>query len=268
MKKALVTLLVASFLTLTAAPATANNEKSLVIIDSYFDSRVIGGNVSCVTLANKPCDDVVLAAAIPKSLSSAINHGNAMVEVAKRQNPNLKILALRATTPSPKNVSEVNAGNFIDALNWVSQNASSVGAVAVSRYFNGNKPCFPSAVNTAVHGGAPKADLTIRSLIKSLKDRGIKVFVSTGNTRGTKIDYPACILDTESVSVGGKNKLGVTVSAFAADASTDYFASADIFSYVSPVYGLIPNTTSAGNVAVAAISMSQVLSDKFIKVSR
>lgn len=251
---------------LTVTPVHAEPTKALVIIDSYFDSRVTGGNVSCVTLQDQVCTDVVLKTAIPTSLTSSINHGSAMAEVAKRQNQNLPIILLRSAIPGPKSVSEVNAGNFIDALNWVSRNSSKVGAVAVSRYFNGPGNCSPASTNTASYGGVAKADATIRSQIASLKAMGIKVFVSTGNTRGTKIDYPACILDTESVSVGGQNKLGAIVSAFAADANTDYFASSSVYSYRSPIFGLIPNTTSAGNVAVAAKYVSGLLDNKFVNV--
>jgi hypothetical protein len=50
------------------------------------------------------------------SMSDNTNHGNAMIAVAQKQNSNIKIIALRAaSTPS----SDVNAGNFIDALTWV-----------------------------------------------------------------------------------------------------------------------------------------------------
>lgn len=267
MKKTIIIIgaIIAS-LSVTPVQAAPSPSKALVIIDSYFDSRVTGGNVSCLTLQDKVCEDVVLKTAIPTSLSSSINHGNAMAEVAKKQGADLPIILLRSTTPGPKYVPEVNAGNFIDALNWVSRNSSKVGAVAVSRYFNGNAGCTPATAGTASYGGVAKADATIRSLIASLKASGIKVFVSTGNTRGTKIDYPACITDTESVSVGGQNKLGQIVSSFAADANTDYFASSSVYSYKSPVLGLIANTTSAGNVAVAAKYLLGTLDNKFVNV--
>jgi hypothetical protein len=262
MKKLIIALSVLA-LSATTIPAHAET-KSLVIIDSYFDSQVVGGNVSCITLQSQPCTDVVTKKS--KSLSDNANHGNAMVEVAKRQNPSLPIIALRAGSPSKSSVSDVNAGNFIDALNWVVNNSSSVGAVAMSRYFNGSAGCTPSSVNTASYGGVSKADATIRTLITSLKQSGIKVFVATGNTRGTNISYPACIEDTESVSVGSVNKSGLFVSAFAANATTDYYANSAVYSYKSSVLGLIANTTSAGNVAVAAKYLSGSLDNKLVNV--
>lgn len=262
MKKLIIALSVFA-LSATTIPAHAET-KSLVIIDSYFDSQVIGGNVSCVTLQSQPCTDVVTKK--PSSLSDNTNHGNAMVEVAKKQNPALSIIALRAGSPSKSSATDVNAGNFIDALNWVAKNANGVGAVAISRYFNGPSGCTPSSVNTAAYGGVSKADQTIRTLIASLKQSGIKVFVATGNTRGTKISYPACIEETESVTVGSINKAGLFVSGFAANETTDYFASSNVYSYKSPLLGLIANTTSAGNVAVAAKYASGSLDNKFVNV--
>lgn len=249
---------------LSLTPAQAADTKSLVIIDSYFDSRVINGTVSCVTLQNQSCVDVVKN--IPASLSDNVNHGDAMVEVARKQNPNLSIIALRSGIPSTSSVSDVNAGNFIDALNWVAKNSNKVGAVSISRYFNGVSTCTPATTNTASYGGVSKADATIRSLITQLKSIGIKIFVATGNTFKANVSYPACILETESVSVGALNKFGQTVSTFSFDSNTDYFASSTVSSYKSPVLGLIPNTTSAGNVAVAAKFVSGLLDNKFVNV--
>jgi hypothetical protein len=264
MKKLIIALSVLALST-TTIPAQAET-KSLVIIDSYFDSRVIGGNVSCVTLQNTVCQDVILKSDIPASLSSSINHGDAMAEVAKRQSASLPIILLRSAPASTKSVADVNAGNFIDALTWVNNNSSKVSAVSFSRYFNGTATCSPASTNTAGYGGVIKADQTIRALILSLKGKGIPVFVSTGNNQGSKIDYPACIEDTNSVSVGAVNKLGATVSSYAWDQKTDYFASSTVYSYTSPVLGLIANTTSAGTVAVAAKYVSSLLDNKFVNV--
>lgn len=265
MKKTIYAALIAavSATSFIATPAQAD-AKSLVIIDSYFDSRVASNGVTCINLNNTPCTDIVKN--IPKSLSDNVNHGDAMVEVAKRQNPNISIIALRAGNPSLSSASDVNAGTFIEALKWVSNNTDKVSAVSMSRYFNGNTPCSPASVNTAPYGGVAKADATIRSMIAQLKSVGVKVFVSTGNTKGTTISYPACITDTESVSVGALNKLGVIVSSYAVDANTDYLASSSVYSYKSVLFGLIPNTTSAGNTAVAAKYVSGSLDNKFVNV--
>lgn len=232
-------------------PVQASNQKSLVIIDSYFDSKVNAPNVKCITLTNTACTDVVTITS--PSLSNSINHGNAMAEVAKKQSNSLPITLLRSAPSSARSVAEVNAGNFIDALNWVNNNSSAVGAVSVSRFFgHANGTCTPNSVNTAPHGGVARADATIRSLIATLKVKNIPVFVSTGNKQGTRIDYPACITDTVSVSTGSISLSGTLQSLNALDANTDYVADANLSNFESSVLGRIPHTTSSATVAVAA----------------
>jgi hypothetical protein len=263
MKK--ITIAVAMGLILSLSTHTASAEtKSLVIIDSYFDSKVYSTNVKCVTLQNIACTDVITTKST--NISNAINHGNAMAEVAKKQNPNLPIILLRSATPNSRSVAEMNAGNFIDALRWVDANSSKIGAVSLSRFFNGRGTCSPATTNTASYGGVAMADKTIRLLIANLKNKGISVFASTGNTRGTKIDYPACITDTVSVSVGGFDGSGNVISSRAFDQTTDYVANFMVYNYSSSVFGLIPQTTSSATVAVAAQSLSFGTPSKVVQV--
>jgi hypothetical protein len=243
-------------------PTFASEQKSLVIIDSYFDSRVVGGNVSCVTPQDTACS-YTAKLPLPASLLSPVNHGNAMVEVAKKQNSNIKIIGLYSAGPN----SPVNAGNFIDALRWVDKNSTKVSAVSFSGFFNGNRECSVAPTNTASYGGVRGADATIRTLIVSLKSKNIPVFIATGNKMGTKIDYPACIIDVVSVSTGDLNSSGQLVSVNALDANTDYVASSSVSNYTSPVYGLLPQTTSSATVAVAAQWATKgTLSNKVVQV--
>jgi hypothetical protein len=267
MKKIAVGFVAVMFSTMFLMPSEAATPKALVIIDSYFDSKVYNADVTCITLASTACTDVVTTT--NSSLSSDINHGNAMAEVAKKQNQSLSIILLRATTPSSKTVNPVNAGNFIDALNWVNANSSKVGAVSLSRYFNGNRACSPASTNTAPYGGVSRADRTIRTLISTLNAKGIPVFVSTGNKMGTKIDYPACIPEVVSVSTGARNSQGTIVSVNAFDNNTDYFSLTEFSNYESSVFGLIPQTTSSAAVAVAAQWLTiGSLSDKVVPVNK
>jgi hypothetical protein len=243
-------------------PTFASEQKSLVIIDSYFDSRVVGGNVSCVTPQDTACS-YTARLPLPTSLVSPVNHGNAMVEVAKRQNSNINIIALYSAGPN----STLNAGNFIEALRWVDKNSSRVSAVSFSAFFNGNKECSPATTNTASYGGVQKADQTIRGLLLTLKSKNIPVFISTGNKPGTKIDYPACIPDAVAVSTGERNSSGQVVSGHSLNQNTKYVASTEIFNYRSSVFGSIPQTTSSAAAAVAAqwITRGQ-LTDMVVKV--
>jgi hypothetical protein len=259
--KKIIALTSVLFSILVPVQAHGADQKALVIIDSYFDSRVIGGNVSCITPKSTPCVDTVKT--IVPLLSDNTNHGDAMVEVAKKQNPNIKIIALKSgATPQ----SDVDAGTFIDALTWVNSNSSLVAAVSFSRYFNGTSTCSPASVNTAAYGGVTGANAKIISLVQTLKSKGINIFAATGNKMGKPVDYPACLLDINSVSVGGINKNGVAVSVYQFDLNTDYFATLDVNAYNTTKFGMIANTTSAGNVAVAAQYASGNTLSKVVQV--
>lgn len=242
----------------------AADAKSLVIIDSYFDSRISGATIVC--RQNLDCSATV--SSIPTSLSSPVNHGDLMVEVAKKQSNNINIIALRSAYSTKTSVNEMSGVDFLEALNWVNNNSSNVGAVSISRYFNAPSGCLPSSVNAASVGGVTVLDKKIRDMIAILKVKGIPVFASTGNTSGKAVDYPACILDTNSVSTGALNKLGGIVSLNAFDINTDYFASASIANYSSPVFGLIPQTTSSGTVAVAAKYISGTALTKLVQINQ
>jgi hypothetical protein len=243
-------------------PTFASEQKSLVIIDSYFDSRVVNGNVSCVTPQDTGCA-YTARLPLPASLVTPVNHGSAMVEVAKKQNPNIKIIGLYSAGPN----SPVNAGNFIEALRWVDRNSQKVSAVSFSGFFNGNRVCSPATTNTAPYGGVKQADETIKSLIATLKSKNIPVFVGTGNKPGTRIDYPACITDSVSVSTGERNSSGQVVSGHSLDQNTKYVASTDISNYKSIIFGSIPQTTSSATAAVAAQWITQgQLTDMVVKV--
>lgn len=269
--KKLIAAIVVLFSVIVPVQAGAADQKALVIIDSYFDSKVNTSNVSCITLSSAPCTDIVKAT--NKNLSHAINHGNAMAEIAKKQNPNLPIILLRSGTVGATYVSDMNAADFIAALRWVDANSSKVGAVSFSRYFNAPSGCMPAAQNTAQFSvgtikGVPAADIIIRQLISSLKLKGIPVFAATGNKSGSKIDYPACITDTVSVSVGGIGSGEKIVALYAYDSNTDYLGLYSVRSFNSTVMGLIPNTTSASTVGIAAqyMTVGTVL-DKIVKLN-
>lgn len=249
--KKFVALFAVLFAVVIPVQAQGADQKALVIIDSYFDSRVIGGNVSCITPQNLPCTDTVKV--FSTSLSDNTNHGDAMVEVAKKQNANLQIIALKSGSSAS---SDVNPSNFIQALTWVDNNSSKVSAVSFSRFFNhATKPCMPTA-------SAPytpeSADLAIKKLIVSLQSKGIKIFTATGNAPKTKVDYPACIIDTMSVTSPGN----------VADTNTDFNVNATSWNFSSKVFNLIPLTTSSATAAVAAQwATAGAIASKMVSVS-
>ena len=225
-------------------PAEANPGKSLVIIDAYFQSGVAQGAISST---GSICTQVTPVAGA--SASDPYNHGTAVYSTAVKQNPNIKIIPICAGTVSVAGRGVLRAGsvtpdNFINALNWVNNNSSNVGAVSVSVFMNHNtKPCMPPKLISA---SPETADTAIRGLIATLKSKNIPVFVATGNAPKTKVDYPACITDTVSVTSPGN----------VSDASTDLSVSLDnnagVWNFNSTVFGSIPQTTSTVTSAVAA----------------
>lgn len=238
----LIVALVAALFPTTQAQA---NNKSLVIIDSYFDSRALVGNTTCVTLSNTICTDDIKV--IPAQPSHEVNHGNSMALVARKQSASINILLVRSGTvvinKRDANKSYVNAMT-VDQLNqallFVKNNASKISAVSLSRGSADKGTCSTTNRNT---------DASIKSLISQLKSMNIPVFISTGNKPGSPVEYPACISDSMSVAAG----IGGTVYNSNYSSSVDYVGStpANVFSYNLGSM-LVPQTTSSATAAVAA----------------
>jgi len=244
----LIVALVAALFPTTQAQA---NNKSLVIIDSYFDSRALVGKTTCVTLSNTTCNDDIKV--IPVQPSHEVNHGNSMALVARKQSASISILLVRSGTvvinKRDANKSYVNAMT-VDQLNqallFVKNNASNISAVSLSRGSADKGTCSTKNRNT---------DASIKSLISQLKSMNIPVFISTGNKPNSPVEYPACILDSMSVAAG----IGGTVYNSNYNSSVDYVGStpANVFSYNLGSI-LIPQTTSSATAAVAAQYVSGV----------
>lgn len=246
-------------------PAQADEAKSLVIVDSYFDLSKISGNVESVCVAVSGCE---LTPTPRTGFSDAYNHGTAMAEIALKQNPNIKLVLVRAASATKNartgvvTISTLNGNDFLKSLSYASSRKD-VGAVSFSYNLSGNKGC---SLSTTGGVNVRTVDPAIRSTITTLKSNGIPVFSSTGNKAGASVNYPACIDEVNSVGVGDLNRKGNISSVFTFDTNTDYFATASVSNYSSKIFGLIPNTTSAGNVAVAAKYLSGILDNKFVNV--
>ena len=244
-------------------PAQAESG-SLVVIDSYFDSRA-DATIVCATTATE-CG--VASRRLSSALTHSYNHGVAMVELAKSKNPSLNVIAVQSANAK----TAVNAAQLASSLEWVANNSSGVSAVSISLRMNNPRNsstvCLPAATGTAPLGGVAGADSKIRGLISLLNDRGIKVFAATGNGRGNVVDYPACILETESVSTGMQNSSGATVSKDKFNATTDYFVSIanGKSSFASKTFRLISNSSSTATVLAAAKYATESNLTKFISV--
>lgn len=261
MKKIAVGFAAVMFSTMVLVPSEATTPKALVIIDSYFDSKVSAPNIRCIVVdTNQPCTDVITKDPSVIDMKTgakgwdALKHGNMMVEVSKRQANLPSIILLRASaTPSQgtnlirgkfsASVHDVKDNNLLQALTWVNNNSNLVGAVSTSIFYDYND--YNRVKNPTCQQRGGKLDSSVSALIATLKSKNIPVFAATGNAPKTRVDYPACIADTVSVT----SPLNVS------DAFTDVNASLDndrgVFNFNSPVFGLITQTTSTVTVAIA-----------------
>jgi len=263
MKKIILAVAIAMVSGFATVPAQAES-KSLVIIDSYFDSRIGDTPIVCVTVNDCAIDLKTKST----SLTHPVNHGVAMVDAVKSKFPGVPVIAVRSANAK----TEMNVGHLVSALEWTLSNKDSVRAVSLSRKMNGpahnRTGCDAATVNTAHLGGKAGADAKVRSLIAQLSSSGIPVFVSAGNGAGNNMDYPACITDTNSVSTGSANKLGLPASTNKFNNDTDYFVSIanNKFSIAGSIFPVMPNTTSLATVLAAGKYASESSITKFISV--
>jgi hypothetical protein len=246
--------------------------KALVIVDAYFDSSKISGEVVDVCIARVGCE---LTPTPIAGVASAYNHGTAMAYLARKANPDVKLYLVRAAS-SFKNtrtgtvaMQGVNGNDFLKALQFVKSKQDEVGAVSFSYSMNGNmtkagecRLSTSGSVNVAV------VDPQIRSAVAQLKESNILVFAATGNDRNRKpVSYPACIEDVMSVASGQGNSF---LSSSNHDANTDYVGAlpANTLSYTSTIFGTISHATSSATASVASMWVGGLVTDKWVRISR
>lgn len=241
--KKIIALVAVLFSVVVPVQSQAADTKSLVIIDSYFQSSVAQNPITSTGAACAQSKPIANAKA-----SDPYNHGTAMYAVAKLQNPYISIIPICAANAQ----SDVFPSQLISSLSWVKSNRDKVKAVSISLTFNKTSlECTPfGPVNT------PKArladDVVIRSLINDLESYGIPVFAAAGNDTNKSVSYPGCIANTLAVAHADEN--GNAISRF--DANTDYFArlSLDGTKWVyNTTFGPVSQTSSSATAAVASM---------------
>jgi hypothetical protein len=178
----------------TIAPAQAEQQKAIAIIDASFDSKLISGDVVDVCVVSKfVCDST------PQLKNSrqyaAYNHGTIMADIVRANNPNAKLFLITAGTDR---AGVVNSINFNEAIKWVNANNKLYNITSVSFSYNAGigRTCLPKA--TGVNVRTLHADIV--STISELKSEGTSVYAASGNyASGNNIDYPACIQDVVAV---------------------------------------------------------------------
>lgn len=247
-------------------------EKVLVIVDAYFDSSKISGEVVDVCIARVGCE---LTPTPIAGVASAYNHGTAMADLARKANPDLKLYLVRAASSfkDPRSgavtMQGVNGNDFLSALKFVQSKQDEVGAVSFSYSMNGNMTkAGECRLSTSGSVNVSVVDPQIRSAIAELKNSGIPVFAATGNDRNSKpVSYPACIEDVMSVASGQGNSF---LSSSNHDANTDYVGAlpANTLSYTSTIFGTISHATSSATASVAAMWLEGLVTEKWVRISR
>ncbi len=224
----------------SVAPAQAE-EKSIVIIDSYFDKSRINGNFTIVCLATDSC---VNTANRSTNLTDPAEHGTLMANMAYRQNPNAKLILIQTENVVSGKVGLLGGNDFLKAITWVNNNFSNVLSVSFSYTLSGNTTASnPCALSTADGTNVRVVDPAIRSVVSQLKSKGVSVFAAAGNDTRRPVAYPACIEDVVSVGVKAG---GVKISRYYSD-------QVDLVSNLVSGIAPLQFTTSVGNVVAATV---------------
>jgi hypothetical protein len=202
MKKTLLALLSIAIAFTAVAPAQAQDERVLAIIDSAINSNNFPSIIHevCFTTVksaspkeNMSCPNGELfmegkgaaSAPWPASVNNATYHGDSMVKAALTVNPNLKIVFVRFNDVTSLGNSRGDVKALASAINWVSQNAAkySIDALSISQ----------STVSTG-NLALCSTDTVVINAVASLNTNNIPVFVATGNDRRRDVvGFPSCV---------------------------------------------------------------------------
>ena len=221
MKKALLALLSIAIAFTALAPAQAQDQKVLAILDTAINSKnfpSIIHEVCFTTVSNMKCSNGQFSMEGPGAASAAwplqidkktklpipglidVNngtfHGDSMVKAALASNPNIKIVFIRIHNVSALGNSSTptNGDTILKALNWVSANASkySIDAVSVSQ--------AGISTNLTTKKKSPHLGCTTPSILNSFTKQvselnmiNVPTFIATGNDRQAFVGFPACV---------------------------------------------------------------------------
>lgn len=204
MKKYLLMIVVMFLGFSTISSAQAENQKTLVIIDSAINSSKFSNIVYEVCITVKSCVNGIEGAGTANVDSQSwsikgIEHGHSVVSSAIQANPNIKIIFIRVTDINKyPTFSAIHSDGAMlsKSLQWVINNSIkfNIGAVSISQV----RDNFPK-------GTCPK-DESFSSSVQSLKKINIPVFVAVGNNaKWDHPSYPACITDVYGVGATKPN---------------------------------------------------------------
>jgi hypothetical protein len=188
---------------LLVAPASANTQKTLVIIDSGINTEL---DWVKSTLVEEVC--IIEYGTCPNGQKfmtgpgaahvryqdvkdRAMHHGSQMYSVAVQVDPNVRVVFIRIVGMSAKGFANSYTMRSVQqALDWVDANAARLNVGVVSM----------SVGRSYKEAGCP-IEANFQATAQKLSSAGIAVVASAGNGGNrTKVDYPACT--PEVISVG------------------------------------------------------------------
>ena len=201
--KKIVALLAISLAALVVSPASANTQKTLVIIDSGINTEL---DWVKSTLVEEVC--IIEYGTCPNGQKfmtgpgaahvryqdvkdRAMHHGSQMYSVAVQVDPNVRVVFIRIVGMSAKGFANSYTMRSVQqALDWVDANAARLNVGVVSM----------SVGRSYKEAGCP-IEANFQATAQKLSSAGIAVVASAGNGGNrTKVDYPACT--PEVISVG------------------------------------------------------------------
>ena len=207
MKKliALIALLLTASL---VTPASANTNKTLVIIDSGINSQlpwvksILVEEACFIEFGRCPNGQASMVGPGAASLNGtdgvtdrSFNHGTQMASVAYAVNPNVKLIMIRIVGRSDKGFANSYTTRAVtQALDWVAANTSkyNIGAVSIS------------LGRTYTEAACP-IESPLQQRVIELKQANVAVFTASGNkSLHDRVDYPACI--PEMITVGATDR--------------------------------------------------------------
>ncbi len=201
MKKTILTLLSIAVAFTAIAPAQAQDQKVLAIIDTAIDSNKVSSVVHevCFT-ANKSCPNGLntmegkgsaASPLWPSDIRKPVYHGHNMAQAALAIDSTIKIVFVRIANVTPAGDSTNAQTSLISAIEWVSNNAMKYGVDAVS--------ISQSAIDPINMAGCTTNTKVINA-VSLLNLNKVPTFAATGNNKSqTIIGFPSCVSGVTAV---------------------------------------------------------------------
>jgi hypothetical protein len=228
MKKTLLALLSIAIAFTALAPAQAQDQKVLAILDTAINSKNFSSiihEVCFTTVKNMACPNGqqfmegpgAASAPWPTTgqtwLNNGTYHGDQMVKAALVTNPNIKIVFIRIhnVTSLGNSSTPSNGETILKGLEWVTANASKYSIDAVSVSQSGIHTDLKTKAKSP-HPGCRDSSGAFTNQVSQLNMINVPTFIATGNDKQTFVGFPACIPGVIGVgALGNETQLeGVT----------------------------------------------------------